>query len=254
MKHLFLKFFLGTGIVAAIILSFSTYTSAIIGDTGKPIAEIETILQRIETSKVVEPNDEPIDKLFDVFIEGIKRERIAAKGDKNKLTELQKALKQHEGQLRAIENRIKNIEGKIKGGEVKLSKGILQTMNQTETEEFRKFLLPDALKQYEKLHPEIFKPRATPPRTTPPTKGMRQDIPVDNNLSIVQDFLNLLPDLFVTPAYAITCDDCDYNLRRCKEGCCRCKWYRPWCCACRAARYVLSASCYAACVVSDAMK
>ena len=244
MKHLFLKLFLGIGIVAAMILSLSTYTSAVIIDPGKPIAEIETILQRVETSKIVQLNDEPfetlIDKLCDHWIEGMKRERIAAGNDKNKLNELQKVAKNHEIRLRAVENRIKVIEGKIKTGEIRLSKPVLQTMNQTEIEEFRKFLLPDALNQYEKLHPEIFKPR-----TTPPTKGMKQDIPVDNNLSIAQDFLNLLPDLFVTPAYATNCFDvCDSNFLSCKAGCCRCKWYRPWCCACRTGCYAKWAGCY----------
>ena len=91
-------------------------------------------------------------------------------------------------------------------------------MNQTEIGEFRKFLVPDALNQYEKLHPDLFKPRTPPAKTTPLRKGMRQDIPVDNNLSIVQDFLNLLPDLFVTPAYATTtCDECDSMVRDCKR-------------------------------------
>jgi hypothetical protein len=253
MKHLFLKFFLGTGIVAAMILSLSTYTFAAIGDTGKPLAEIETILQGIETRKVVEPNnDDPIEKLLDEFIAGVKRERIAAKGNKNKLTELQNALKKHTERLKIIENRMKNIEGKIKGGEIKLSKPILQTMNQTEIGEFRKFLTPGALNEYEKLHPEFFKPKA-PPRTTPPTKGMKQDIPNDDNISVVQDFLNLLPDL-VTPAYATNCETCDGMVRDCKNKCCRCKWYRPWCCVCRSACTGVFAWCYVGCVVMDVVE
>ena len=75
-------------------------------DTGKPIAEIEEILQRVETSKIVQLNDEPfetlIDKLCDHWIEGMKRERIAAKNDKNKLNELQNVTKHHAERSRPL--------------------------------------------------------------------------------------------------------------------------------------------------------
>lgn len=244
MKHLFSKFVLGVGIVAAIILSLSTYTFAIIGDCGKPLADIETILQRIETNKLIQSNDEAVDKLFDVFVETVKRERNAAGNDKNKLTEFRNALKLYHDRLKIIENRIKIIEGKIKTGEIKLSKPILQTMNQTEIGEFRKFLVPDALNQYEKLHPEIFKLKEPPQKTTPRPRSMNQDIPNDGTISVVQDFLNLLPGL-VTPAYASSeeCNACYQINADCKRGCCRCRWYKPWCCVCKAACAVGLALC-----------
>ena len=255
MKHLFLKFFLGIGIVAAMILSLSTYTFAIIGDCGKPLADIETILQRVETRKVVQPNDEPIDQLFDVFIEGVRRERIAARGDKHKLTELQNALKLHAERLKIIENRIKLIGEKIKTGEIRLSKPVLQVQNPNDIQEFRKFLLPNALNEYEKMYPDLFKPGTTPAKTTPLRKGMKQDIPNDGNISVVQDFLNLLPDLFVTPVYATTtCDECDSMVRDCKRNCCRCKWWKPGCCLCRLGCTSLFAWCYVGCVLVAPME
>ena len=249
MKHSPSKIVLGVGIVTAIILSLSTHTFAIIGDTGKPLADIETILQRIETNKIVQSNDEGFDKLFDVFMEGVRRERSAAKGDKKKLGELQNALKRHEGQLRAIETRLKNMEGRIKGGDVKLSRGILQTMNETELDEFKRFLAPDALNQYEKLHPDIFKPKVTPPKT--PKKVMKQDILDDENISLVQDFLKSLSDHFVTPAYATDCGRvCDDSVSSCQQSCCRCKWYKFWCCIARAACTLNWITCYLACLIA----
>lgn len=249
MKHSVSRIVLGVGIVTAIILSLSTHTFAMIGDTGKPLADIETILQRIETNKIVQPNDEGIDKLFDAFMEGVRREKNAAKGDKKKLAELQNALKRHEGQLRTIENRLKNIEGKIKGGEIRLSKGILQPMNEAETAELKKFLLPEVLNQYEKLYPEIFKPKVTPPKT--PKKGMKQNILDDENISLVQDFLKSLPDHFVTLAYATDCHRvCDDQVSSCQQSCCRCKWYKPWCCIAIAACTLTWVPCYLGCLIA----
>ncbi len=165
--------------------------------------------------------------------------------------------KAHEKRVKEIEMETKGIEAKIKDGIIVIDKPLLQKMKPAEREEFRKFLSPEGLKKMEMQHPDIFRPGTNPGASLAPLDGGQL-------AKAIKGFCNSFPaqigNFFVSTAEAeiaarcippcsaqnwpacVACIvatgppaiDAWNRFKSCWDGCCDCKWFRPWCCACKA--------------------
>lgn len=157
MKRADYKLFLSIVLIIGVFFLFVSNVSAE-SPREKNITEIEKVLQKIEKSKVIEPDDDAmIDKYVNEHSQNMNKELGEVKSDKSKLQKLQKEAKGHDAKLKSIQKRIDAIGKKVMNGDIKLSKGTLQKMDKSEIDEFKKSLSPNALKMYEKEYPDIFK-------------------------------------------------------------------------------------------------
>lgn len=234
------------------------------------LKNIDGILSRIESQRLVRDGDgeamekemyEYAEQMRLIFDESLRNAEEAAKsqgksGNVESLNSFETTAKLHETKIRKIEARIKTIESQIKTGVIKLDRPILQKMSPSERDEFHKFLTPEGQRQMQKMHPDLFRP------------GMKSGASVDIykvssstserycRSSIYAQFSNF----FIGQAeasIAVNCigvciakkwSDClncvksvgpaavnAWNdFKRCWDDCCGCKWYKPWCCACKA--------------------
>jgi len=238
------KLFLSTVLIIGVFFLFVSNVSAE-SPRGKNITEIEKVLQKIEKSKVIEPDDDAmIDKYLNEHSQNMDKELGAVKSDKNKLQKLQKEAKGHDAKLKSIQKRIDAIEKKVMNGDIKLSKGTLQKMQKSEIDEFKKSLSPNALKMYEKEYPDIFKSGTKKSQIQPESSP-------DNNAFCGLDIVDFFSDLFVTPAEAgYLCNQCSPLYQECLARCCSsCKWYRPGCCACKGACWTAYNNCVTICTI-----
>jgi len=245
MKRVDQKLFLSIVLIIGVFFLFVSNVSAE-SPRGKNITEIEKVLQKIEKSKVIEPDDDAmIDKYLNEHSQNMEKELGAVKSDKNKLQKLQKEAKGHDAKLKSIQKRIDAIEKKVMNGDIKLSKGTLQKMDKSEIDEFKKSLTPKGLKMYEKEYPDIFKPDASK------KEQKKSDASTDENAFCGLNILNSIVDSISTPAEAgILCSKCYPAYKECMAGCCsQCKWYRPGCCTCRNNCSAAYSVCFSICYV-----
>jgi hypothetical protein len=234
----------GFVLLLAMMLLFPPHLTA----AGKNIDNIEQLIQKIEKTKVIGPDDDAmLDKYFEEHAQNVEKEIAEIKGDKDKLLKMRQERKGQDKRVKSIENKINAIEKKLKSGEIMLSKEVLQKMNKQEIDEFKNSLTPNGVKKYEKLYPDLFKTGKV--SESRPQSGA----PLYGQASCDERMGGFIADLFFTPAYAgVVCSSCAPLRQECLARCCSsCKWYRPGCCACKSACENAYAACTLTCYVGQ---
>ena len=244
MKRLNKEVVFGFVILLAMLFLFPPYAAA----AGKNIENIEQLIQKIEKTKVIGPDDDAmLDKYFEEHARNVEKEIADSKGDKDNLLKMRKERKGQDKRVKSIDNKIKAIEKKLKSGEIMLSKETLQKMNKQEIDEFKNSLTPNGMKKYEKLYPDLFKTGKVSQNQSPP------GVPLYGQASCGERVGEFIADLFVTPAYAgVICSSCAPLRQECLARCCSsCKWYRPGCCACKSTCENAYTACTLTCYVGQ---
>jgi len=227
---------------------------------------IESQIAKIDRQKIVTIGDaENLEKTMYEYAEYMKAALDAAlqeaqkagesrgkEGSIKSLKNFEDTAKAHEPRVNKLAKNLKSIEAKIKVATIKLDRPLLQQMTPAEREEFRKFLAPKGIQKMEKLHPDLFKPGTKPGASLNLSDGAQVVSSIGGFCSSLQ-----IGNFFVSPAEAALAAPCVgvcwaknwagcaacvgaagssavnawNDFVSCWNGACKCKWYKPGCCA-----------------------
>lgn len=237
------------------------------------LASIEGTLDGIKSRKLVRLGDEGTDQAMYSYAESMKAafdqassETLKAaksagrEGNANLLGAFEKMAKVHEQRTAKLEGKLKVIDAGVKAGEIMLDKPLLQKMTPAERGEFKAAITPGAIRNYERLSPGLLNLRVGPTSSLMPDTHAVEVGSGENGGSCLNISMAAVGDFFVSPAEAAYAAPCvalaaSHNWGACVtcvvamggpainawntfvgqwNGCCGCKWYKPWCCACKA--------------------
>ncbi|MDD5394981.1 MAG: hypothetical protein PHE17_18335 [Thiothrix sp.] len=238
------------------------------------LSSIEGTLSRIKSQKLVKLGDEGMDQSMYAYAESMKSafdlassEALKAaksngrEGNVGLVGAFEKMAKVHEQRTALLEGKLKAIDSGVKAGDILLDKSLLQRMTPSERSEFKGTLSPGAIRNYERLSPGLLNLRVGPTSSLMPDVLALGVAPVAEDNSCFNTSLSAIGDFFLSPAEAAIAAPCvgvcwSRNWSACTacvvaagpaainawnafvgqwNGCCGCKWYKPWCCACKAA-------------------
>jgi hypothetical protein len=184
------------------------------------------------------------------------------------LNQLEFDLRSERDRGEKLVQRMSAIDGGIRTGGIKLTPRVLQKLTPLEIQQFRHTLTPGVEKDYKRILPNLFKGEVghmTDQEWLKHNKCNECVAAVSRQRDSQQGLVSQLYDALVPNANAalgagcygicsaslgVACVGCvlaagdaamhAYNvLKSCRNRCCGCHWYKPWCCACKGVCYTV---------------
>lgn len=186
-----------------------------------------------------------------------------AQGSLDKAKEFEALIQDQKAAAEKAFLKMSEIDASIRIGKVKIATPVLQRMTPNEMLEFRRSLKPDVDKEYKRSLPNIFIGSVTHLTDAEwasaqktfcgacSTKPTRQSSGLQRLMDSIETSAQASPALaagcysICAASFGTACATCiigagsaavaAYNwFVAGRNSCCRCRWYKPWCCACRA--------------------
>lgn len=197
---------------------------AVLHANDQKLASIESLLARVESSKVISEKDsedlgktmyEYAEAMKNAFDKATKEAEKASKsqgkeGDVQLLNQFENTAKVHERRMQQIEGRTQKLDGLLKVGAIRLDRPLLQKMTPQERGEFRQHLQPKGIQEMEKLHPDLFKGMQNIPMQKPGVSTAPDDGTQVSSLDSIccMAAVSKVGDLLVSPAEAALAAPC----------------------------------------------
>lgn len=237
------------------------------------LASIEKTLDGIKSKKTISLSDEGMDQAMYAYAESMKAafdlaateakqasESKGRKGNPNLLGAFEKMALGHEVRTAKLEGKMKAIGDSVKKGDILLDKKLLKKMTPAERKDFKKDIQPGAILKYERTFPGLLGSNEGP--TNPVLTEIRGvEVQADGQYCAGNSVAGAIGDFLMPTAEAAYAAPCvavcaAKNWAGCVScvvaagsqavqawngfvrewnGCCSCKWYKPWCCLCKPA-------------------